>query len=214
MTDTEVQRKLSYYRRQLDAVAGENLRKDYEISGLRKEIRYRVRAFALLSELQERVAAHRDIGEILRTVMTSITASLGMDRTVIFRPGDAEHEFRPWFWTGFTEEGRAEEFNERLEGFSVAVPELEDRSAALLVNRDSEATPSVDALQTILEMPFFVGVPVFVDDEPIALILSGRVKETGTVFAQISESDVETFRAITSLVSAVVQNIRVAALEE
>ena len=141
MHDNELERRVDYYRRQLDSVAGENLRKDYEISGLRKEILHRQRAFALLSKLQAEIGAQQDVGEILRTVMTTITASLGMDRTVVFKPGDAEHEFQPWMWTGFAEEGRLEEFERHLGGLSLSVPELRLRSDTLLANRDAPPHP-------------------------------------------------------------------------
>ena len=214
MCESDLKRRVDYYRRQLDSVAGENLRKDYEISGLRKAIQHRQRAFALLSKLQAEIGVHQDVGEILRTVMTSITASLGMDRTIIFKPGDAEHEFRPWMWTGFSEEGRLEEFEHRLSNLVLSMPELRSRSDSLLANREATSTPSIEALRSSLETPFFVAVPIVVDDRPIALLLSGRVKETTLVFTPLTESDAETFRAIASLVSAVIQNQRFAVLEE
>lgn len=211
--DQDLARQLASYRQQLDEVAAENLRKDYEISGLRKEIRQHVRAFALLSELQHSVTAHHDVGEILQLVMTGITASLGMDRAVVFRPIDGAHEYQPWFWTGFPD-GCTDEFERSMASFKVEVPELQARGSALLVNPQATRTATITTLQKALKTPFFVCLPVFVDNRPIALILGGRVKETAAVFAPISESDVETFRAIAGLISAVMQNMRRAVLAE
>ncbi len=210
----ETQRKLDYYRRLLDNTAGENLRKDYEISSLRKEIGNHARAFELLSDLQSRIGVQQDVGEILETVMTSINASLGVDRTVIFRPAEHEGVYEPWFWTGYTEFGQAEEFEERLRTFSVALPEFSDPDHAMLVNGETERTESTLALAEGLDLPFFVGVPVVVNERPIALIVSGRLKEASALFAPLGGSDVKTFIALAGLVSAVVQNMRVAVLEE
>lgn len=210
----ETQRKLDYYRRLLDSAAGENLRKDYEISSLRKEIGNHVRAFELLSDLQGRIGVQQDVGEILKTVMTSINASLGVDRTVILQPAEREGVFEPWFWTGYTEFGQVEEFEERLRNFSVELPEFAQPDKVLLVNSETEPTDSTVALAEGLDLPFFVGVPVVVDGRPIALIVSGRLKEASALFAPLGESDAKTFVALAGLVSAVVQNMRVAVLEE
>lgn len=210
----ETQRKLDYYRRLLDNTAGENLRKDYEISSLRKEIGNHVRAFELLSDLQGRIGVQQDVGEILKTVMTSINASLGVDRTVIFRPAEHEGIYEPWFWTGYTEFGQAEEFEEHLRTLRVALPELADPEHTYLINSESERAESTAALAEGLDLPFFVGVPVVVDGRPIALIVSGRLKEASALAAPFGESDVKTFVALAGLVSAVVQNMRVAVLEE
>ena len=45
--------EVEYYKRQLDDLAGENLRLDYAMSGLRHELQQKRQGFALLSALQQ-----------------------------------------------------------------------------------------------------------------------------------------------------------------
>ena len=54
-----VQRELAYYKLQVDTLAGENLKLEYAISGLRHELRQKRQGFALLSQLQESIGAHK-----------------------------------------------------------------------------------------------------------------------------------------------------------
>jgi adenylate cyclase len=69
-------------------------------------------------------------------------------------------------------------------------------------------------LREEFDLPFFVCVPVMVARAPIGLLLSGRMKEARPLYPPLDQGDVDTFQAIAGLVSASVQNMRVAVLTE
>ena len=103
----ELKREIDYYKRRLNELAGESLKADYLISGLRKRIRQTQQAFELLSHLPQ-IVTDMELSEIFEIVLVTINTSLGMDKTVILMPTDEKHNYRPTHWTGFTEQGRSD----------------------------------------------------------------------------------------------------------
>ena len=75
----DLAREAAYYRRRLDELAGESLKLDYQISGLRKELRQKRQAFTLLSRLQRTLGAERDVSTIIDLVLREANGPLGMD---------------------------------------------------------------------------------------------------------------------------------------
>ena len=210
----EMRREIDYYKRRLEELAGESLKLDYEISGLRKDVKQKRQAFFLLAHLQRSIGPEQEIESIFATVLREVNATLGMDKTVVLTPTDRDDHYQPSQWTGFTEEGRSEEFAERI---SQAVIQFPPGFAAgtdiLLVNKTTESSPLIKQLQETFELPHFVCVPVIVEGAPVGLLLSGRTKEAGSVFPPMDKGDIDTFQAIGGLISALVQNRRVARLE-
>ena len=211
----ESRRELAYYKRRLDEMAGESLKLDYQISGLRKEVNQKRQAFTLLSRLQQAVGAEKDVSAIFERVLREVNATLGMDRTIVLTATQREDLYRPTRWTGFTEQGRSAEFARRMSETAILFPrEFSEGTGRLLVNRRVAPTPLIEQLHHAFELPFFLCVPVLVERKPIGLLLSGRIKEAGSVFPPLDEGDVETFRAIAGLISASVENMRIGILKE
>ena len=157
----EMRREIDYYKRRLDELAGESLKLDYEISGLRKEVNQKRQAFILLSHLQGTIGAEQEISSIFGTVLSDANAVLGMDKTVVLTPTDREDHYQPTQWTGFTEEGRSEEFAERMSETTIRFPhEFALGTGLLLVSRITESNPLILKLQQTFELPYFICVPV------------------------------------------------------
>jgi adenylate cyclase len=118
-------------------------------------------------------------------------------------------------WTGFTEEGRSNEFARRMSEAVLEFPhEFAAGSGLLLVRKDTEPTALIETLRHTFELPYFVCVPIIVEAAPIGLLLSGRVKEAGSIFPPLDQGDVETFQAIAGLISTSVENMRIGVLQE
>jgi len=161
------QEELAYYKRRVDELAGENFRRDYEISGLRKEVKQKRQAFSLLSQLQETIGAEKEISNIFAKVLVAVNATLGMDKTVVLTPTEKEHHYQPSLWTGFTEEGRSSEFARRMSDIAIAFPpEFAGGSGLLLVNKNTSATPLIETLRRTFELQYFVCVPIMVEARP------------------------------------------------
>ncbi len=205
-----VQRELAYYKRQVDEVAGQNLKLDYAISGLRHEIRQKQQGFALLSQLQQSIGAQKRISAIFELAIAAINSVLGMDRTVVLTPTDRPHSYLPSQWVGFLEQ-QAQRF--RLLEFEFP-REFASGEGLLIATRATETTALIARLRDAFGLPYFVGVPVIVEGAPIGLLLSGRLKEARPLYPPLDEGDVDTFRAIAGLISASVQNMRISVLEE
>lgn len=206
----ELQKELAYYKRRVDELSGENLKLDYTLSGLRHEIKQKRQGFALLSELQQTVGAEKDVSTIFETTIEAINSTLGMDRTVVLSPTEEEHTYRPAHLLGFREEDAA-----RLAERTFLFPEeFQEGSGLLLVNKATDSTPLIEEIREAFDLPFFICVPVMGEGGPIGLLLSGRLKEARPLYPPLNQGDVDTFQAISGLISASVRNMRVAVLEE
>ena len=126
-----VQQELAYYKRQVDELAGQNLKLDYAISGLRHELRQKEQGFALLSHLQQSIGAQKQFSAIVETAIRAINSVLGMDRTVVLSPTERQHFFRPSQWVGFRDQ-QAEQFPSLEFEFP---PEFTSGAGLLVVSR-------------------------------------------------------------------------------
>jgi len=205
-----VQQELAYYKRQVDEVAGQNLKLDYAISGLRHQIGQKQQGFALLSQLQHSIGAQKRISAIFETVIGAINAELGMDRTVVLVPAGREHAYRPGQWVGFLGE-HAERFGSLEFEFPA---EFASGEGLLIVTRTTGSAPLIDRVREAFGLPCFICVPVIADGAPIGLLLSGRLTEARPLYPPLDQGDADTFRAIAGLISASVQNMRISVLEE
>ncbi len=212
---SDAAKELAYYRRRLDELAGDSLRLDYEISGLKKEVRQRRQAFTLLARLQQSIASEEDLSKIFRIVIDEVNTTLGMDGTIVFIPTEREGRFRASQWKGFSEAGRIDDFEERVRQMELEwPPEGVGSQAFLLSNKNAERTTIIELIHTTLGLPYFVCMPVVVEDALTALLLCGRVKEAGSVYPPLDQGDVETFMAISSLISRFVELRRIGVLKE
>jgi signal transduction histidine kinase/CheY-like chemotaxis protein/class 3 adenylate cyclase len=206
----EIRKELAYYRRHIDEVAGENLKLTYMISGLRHELTQKRQGFALLSELQPRVGADKQLSSIFRTTIEAINSTLGMERTLVLAQTEREHHYRPTHWLGFRVDAA-----DQLAALELEMPhEFAAATGALIVNRATPPTPLIERIRVALNLPFFIAVPVLGHDAPIGILLSGRLKEVKPLSPPLDEGDLDTFQAIAGLISASVRNMRLAVLEE
>ncbi|MBI2469304.1 MAG: response regulator [Candidatus Rokubacteria bacterium] len=204
------EKELLYYKRKVDELAGENLQLDYTISGLRHELKQKRLGFALLSELQQSIGAHKQLSSIFEITIRAINSTLGLDKTVVLTPTEVEHRYRPSQWLGFREDAA-----ESLASLSLEFPPAFTRGTGLLVvNKASEKRPLVEKIQAAFDLPYFICLPVMVEGAPIGLLLSGRLKEAKPLYPPLDQGDADTFQAIAGLISASVQNMRVAVLKE
>ncbi|MGH2351050.1 MAG: ATP-binding protein, partial [Chloroflexota bacterium] len=120
------------------------------------------------------------------------------------------HRYRPSQWLGFREEAAGEFAATSLE----FPPEFAAGAGLLLVNAAAEETPLVRQIRSSFELPYFICLPVMGEGVPIALLLSGRLKEAKPFYAPLDQGDLDTFQAIAGLISTSVRNMRIAVLEE
>ena len=76
----------------------------------------------------------------------------------------------------------------------------------MLVNKKAEPDETARQIQNDLALNFFVGVPVVHDDIAVAFIITSRIVERPPFSPALDKGDVDSLTAITSLISAVLQN--------
>jgi signal transduction histidine kinase len=203
-------RERDYYRRQVDELAGVNLKLDYTLGGLRHEAKQKREGFALLSELQQSIGTHKSVSTIFEITMAAINATLAMDRTVVLTPAQQEHVYRPAQWLGFREDAAG-----KLAAAEVPFPpQFAAGTGLLIVNRTTAPTPLIRQLRAALDLPYFICLPVMGERAPIGLLLTGRLKEARPYYPPMDEGDADTLLATAGLISATVRNMRIAVLEE
>ena len=204
-----LQKEINYYKKQIDALSGKNISLDYTILSLRHDLKQKREGFALLSELQQSIGAHKQISSIFDITIRAINTTLGMDKTIILTPAHKEHTYKPSQWLGFRED-----FTEKFSSLTIEFPSDFASQGLLLVNKAAEKTPLIEEIQKAFDLPYFVCLPVTVENKPIGLLLSGTMKEAIPLYPPLDQGTVDTFKAIAGLISASVQNMRVAVLEE
>jgi len=203
-------KELLYYKKKLDEVAGENINLDSGLSGLRHEIKQKRLGLKLLSELHQSIGAFKEISAIFEVTIAAINSTLGIDKSIVLVPTEKENHFRPLQWLGIHEAAA-----EHVATVSIEFPpEFSRGTGLLLVNRMTSKTPLIEKLQTAFDLPYFVCLPVMLETAPLALLLSGRLKEARPFYPPLDQGDVDTFQAIAGLISSSLRNRRVAALEE
>ena len=205
-----LRKQINYYKRQVDELAAVNLRLDYTVSGLQRELKQRRQGFALLSALQQTIGVNKEISAIFEIAIQAINTTLGMDRTVVLSQTEDEDCFMPSQWFGFHSEASGQ-----FSSLSIRFPpEFRKGTGLLVVNKTSEPTPLGEEIRRAFGLPYFVCLPVMVDDAPIGLVLSGRLKEVRPLYPPLDHGDVDTFQAIAGLISASVRNLRLAVFKE
>ncbi len=205
-----IRKEVEYYKRQCDKLTAANMKLDWTASRLKSALEKKQKGFALLSELQQSIGFHKEISSIFEVTIRTINASLGMDRTLVFTPTDEENFYRPSLWAGFHQE-TVERFSSRSFKFP---PDFAEGSGLLKVTKSTEPTPIIEDIRCHMELPFFVCLPVKVDDAPIGLLLTGRLKESMPFYPPLDQGDVDTFQAIVGLIAASIRNLRLAVYKE
>ena len=168
----------------------------------------RVSRFSLA--LQQSIGAHKQISSIFEITIPAINSTLGMDKSVVLSPTDKPNVYRMRQWLGVREEVAASLSSLDLE-FPASLQPAQVSSSQTARRRRRRLSRACVKNLTYL---FFVCVPVMVARAPIGLLLSGWMKEARPLYPPLDQGDVDTFQAIAGLVSASVQNMRVAVLTE
>jgi len=202
--------EIEYYKRRIEELAGENLKYDISVSGLKHELRQRRKGFALLSELQKSIGEQIEISSLFEVTIQAINATMGMDKSLILNPTEKEHVYKPGQWHGFRQKE-----TEHFSSLTLCFPEgFADGSDILLVSRSAEVTPLIEDIRSAFELPFFICLPIMVEKTPIALLLSGRLLEAKPFYPPLEQGDVDTFQAIADLITATIRNRRLTVLKE
>lgn len=212
MSDERVghlQQELIYYKNKTDELAGENLKLDYAVSGLRHEIKQKKAALNLLSFLPSAISVKTEVTEIFRIAVSSINSTLGMDKTIFLVPTDKENFFRPSVVLGSGLD-EAHLVSQLLEIPAAIIEGTE----IVVMTKTSKATELSAQIRKLFELPYFLISVVHSGPETLGVFISGRSLEARPLYPPLNQGDVDTFASIGSLISATIEGVKVTALKE
>lgn len=204
-----LEKELSYYRKKTDELAGENLKLDYTISGLRHELKQRKEGFALLSSLHSSLGLNQNVDDIFKTIINAVNSTLGMDKSMALMPTGGDGEYRPSFWLG------SDLNDEALSESIIKVPKaIEQAQEVLICNKGTARDDFATKIEMLLGLPYFICSAIQSDGKTIGIIVSGRMREAKPLYPPLDRGDADTFIAIGGLVSSIVEAMKVATLKE
>ena len=207
---TSLQEQIEFYKKRVQELTSANLKYDISVSGLKHELRQKRKAFALISELQKTIGVQMDISSIFNVTIHAINPTLGMDKTVMLVPTVKSNVYKPGHWSGFRQEDV-----KHLKKRAIKFPDsFAEGTGILVVNRSTETTPLIEKIRSDFNLPYFICLPVIVENTPIGLILSGRHMEAKPFYPPLEQKDVDTFLAIADLITATIRNRRLTMLKE
>jgi signal transduction histidine kinase/DNA-binding response OmpR family regulator len=214
MSDEALRRELAYYKRHLDELAAQRISTEHHQWGLNVQLRQKRQGFQLLSQLARSIVGQTDVQSILGLTALAMNSALEMDRTIVFAPTATAHSYVPAHFAGVPDE-----VVRRVSQRSFVFPhEFRVGTGLLLVHTETEQTPLITSVREEFGLESFVCLPVAGHREPVGIIVSGR--QWGhdawghSAFRALDDGDVDTFRAIGGLLQAIVQNTRLALLEQ
>jgi len=202
---TGLKKEIEYYHRQLDELSGEGLKNDYVISELRNELKQKERGFALLSQLQDSYSLDTPLNVIIDSIVKSINVTLGMERTVFLIP-DSSIKFKPSSYSGYNKI----DLNEREFIFS---EDVKMQGSYLLVNSKTISNVIIEDLRTQISLPFFIAIPVYVQNVLAGILAAGRIKEARPFSPPLDEGDVNILKAVTSIIARTILNKNILSLK-
>ena len=202
MSGEELERACAYYKRQLDALSGEHVRFTYLVAQQHHSLRQQQQALTLLSVLHDALGGATDPDRVFGIAVENIGATMRMDRVAVLVPAGTEG-WRPSHWAGYPVAAAASLGDAR-------VAPLDPRP--MLVDERAEVTPEIAALRRVAP-PYFVLLPVQVEDEVVALLVAGRLG-AHLLNRAVDVGDVAALRSVAGLIAAWLRNLRMAALAE
>ncbi len=200
--EDELKKEIAYYKKQLDQRSGQAIRHDLSITSMRHSLKQKNDAFAVLTTLQKKYTVTTPLDTLLAETIKAITTNLGMNRSVALVPAAEAGKYMVSHHYGFP----PEMFSAKQLKEIPITPQYLKAGQFMLVNKKAEPDETARQIQNNLALNFFVGVPVVHDDIAVAFIITSRIVERPPFSPALDKGDVDSLTAITSLISAVLQN--------
>jgi signal transduction histidine kinase len=175
---------------------------------LRHELEQKRRGFKLMSDLTAALRLHSDYMGIFVSVARRINAALNMQRTAVLVPG-RDGDFFPHVLQGYPSEEEAAVKSRRVS----CAGDLTDMESAVLVNGEDSGERHAD-FRAALGLKYFISSPVVLNDQIVAILVTGRLVEEGPFMSRLTKGDAETVRTVSAHLAALVARHRVMEAEK
>lgn len=198
----ELERAVQYYKNLADEVAGYNIQAESNLVLLKRELQQKNDGFSILSSLHKVIGSKLDLDKLMNSTLEQMLTTLKMDKAVIlWAHPDQEKTFQIRWKKGYSKN--------QVENLDTIY--LEDAILwevnQFLVNKSSRPDPALEHLHEALVLPYFLGIPLYREEEVIGWIIAGREKEAQPFYPPLSGGDLFTFHALGVFLEAAVANI-------
>ncbi|MDL2275262.1 response regulator [Desulfosarcina sp. OttesenSCG-928-G10] len=204
----EYLRELVYLRRCSERGAAKILSLDAQSIAIRHELEQKRKGFHLLADLAVTLHQETDPKIAFAVVGNRINTALHMQRTVILVP-DGSGTFRASVIRGY---GGEEKRRIASQAISIHAKFLRSRQPVRVTGADPVSR--LADLRKQLGLPYFILSPVYLHDEVVAVLITGRLVEQYPFLLRLTPGDAETVKALTVFLSAVLTEKRLAEAEE
>lgn len=177
--------------------AAKILELDARSIAIRHELEHKRRGFSLLAELSVSLRQGTATDDIFLLATQRINAAMNMQRTAVLLLNKTG-QFVSRVLQGYSLEEK-EALADQL--IDVDAEFLDPERAVLVTAADDPARFAV--LRETLKLPYFISVPVVIENDVVAILITGRTEETPPFLSRLGRSDVETLQAISSLMASV-----------
>ena len=198
----ELRREVAYLRHLSERSLGRILLVDTQSIAIRHELEQKRRGFALMADLAMALRPGSDYQSIFNSVSRRLNAALNMQRTAVLLR-DPDGLYRVSILQGYTAEEEARIGARRLE----IDPELLDpRQPVLITGADGEER--LAGFRQALALPYLIASPVMLNDEAVAVLVTGRLIELPPFLPRLGNSDLETVQTVTVYLAAMLTGQR------
>jgi len=169
---------------------------DTQTIAIRHELEQKRRGFALLAELAVSLQQGSDESVFFLTTKR-LNATLNMQKTVVLFPSN-DDIFIPGILQGFTEEEKIELVDIK---FNLSQELLDSKKTVIITAIDDKN--KLKELRETLGLPYFISTPIVVQNEIVALLITGRLVEQPPFLSRLNINDAETIKAICALLSSI-----------
>ncbi len=204
VTDVEeLRRAVRYTRKLADQLAGRLVEADTTATRLRHELEQKRRGSSLLSQLIMALETNMALSALTKTVASRVATTLAMDRAVILARDEAgPAHFKLVAWHGYSPAEIA-----KLDGLRlIPSPLLTTDRKAIVVTKSEPARDDDTLVQ--LGIPFYVAVPIIVEGQAEAILVTGRNRDQKPFSPRLDHGDVSTLGAIAGFMAANITRIR------
>lgn len=172
---------------------------DVQSIAIRHELEQKRRGFSLLAELAVSLRQKAEDENIFLTATKRINATLNMQKTAVLLQ-NTTGKFEPVVLQGYS-------MDEIAEVSAAQIVLTQEQLQPMLVT-GADAEDYMAELRQTLHLPYFVSVPVLVENKVVAVLLTGRMMEAPPFLSRLGHTDVETLQAIGALLAAILVHQR------
>ena len=188
--------------------AAKILKLDVQSIAIRHELEQKRRGFSLLAELSVSLNQSGSNENAFTQAAKRINAALNMQRTVVLIPKE-DGSFRASVLQGYSIDDKIEILSQPI----YLAAELQNSKIPVIVTA-ADSEERLAGIRKTLKLPYFISAPVIIQNNVVALLITGRVTEQTPFLSRLGISDQETVQAISSLLASIITHQRLEAAEE